>query len=89
MATRIVKIETIIKNQMQSYINQHGIEKDTKFSEEGNTISIVAPNRFGPGYVRIIFSNGQNWAANLSEKTPNKVCAAQRYTHLENFFSKK
>jgi len=88
MATRIVKQETIIKNKMQSFVDQNGFEKEISITEEGNFFYIMPPNRFGSGYIRLNLSTGEKWAANFSEKTPGKVCAPKRQAHLENFFSR-
>ena len=86
---RTLKPETIIKNQMQSYINQYGFDKNVETNTDGNRIFIDTPNRFcSCGFIRVVFANGENWLASLSEKNLGKVCAPKRQKHLENFFSK-
>lgn len=82
---RTLKPATSIKNQMQSFINTHGISSEIKsVQEDGSTVSIMPPNRFGSGYIRVITPDQQNWAADLG----NKSLRPSRQTHLENFYSK-
>jgi hypothetical protein len=66
-----IKIETQIKNQMEAFITSNGI-KDTDTTIDNNRFFLVAPNRFGPGYIRLITSTTV-WSANLNSKDPHKV----------------
>jgi hypothetical protein len=82
---RTLKPATQIKNQMQSFINKHGISEGIKNTQEGgSTVSIMPPGRFGPGYIRVITPDQQNWVADLGSKSLHP----SRQTHLENFYSK-
>ena len=66
-----VKIETTIKNQMESFISTNGI-KNIDTTIDGNRFFLVAPNHFGVGYIRLITSTTV-WSADLDAKNPGKV----------------
>ena len=82
---RTLKPETIIRKQMQSFIDANGIDEETKITtEDGNFFYIMPANRFGNGYIRLNLATGEKWAANFGDKTLHP----KRQKHLENFFSK-
>jgi len=82
---RTLKPETAIRKQMQSFIEEYGHDVEIKTAkEDGTKVFITPPNRFGPGYIRIITPNQENWAADFGEKSLHP----KRHKHLENFFSK-
>ena len=57
-----------MKNQMQAYLKEFGINTDTDTTlSTGERVLIVAPNRFGPGYIKVVTTNGV-WSADLNKK---------------------
>ncbi len=71
---KTIKIETTIKKLMESYISEFGISNNTDaVHTDGNRVFIIAPNHFGPGYIRVITAD-LVWSADLNKnqqvKTP-------------------
>ncbi len=57
-----------MKNQMQAYLKEFGINTDTDTTlSTGERVLIVAPNRFGPGYIKVVTTSGV-WSADLNKK---------------------
>ena len=78
---RILKPETTIRKQMQSFIDANGISEENKVTgDDGSIVYVMPPNRFGSGYIRLITTTGENWAADLGDK----ALYPKRNTYLEN-----
>jgi len=61
-----------MKNQMQAYLTQFGIQANTDTTlTTGERVLIVAPNRFGPGYIKVVTTSGV-WSADLNKA--GKLC---------------
>lgn len=66
---RTIKVETQVKKQMVSYVGTYG-KADTKtITPDGTKLQIVAPNRFGGGYILMVLPNGEVWSADFSTRT--------------------
>lgn len=88
MTTRTLKPSTVIKKRIQGYIGQYGLEHTTDVTlEEGVRLLIVPPNRFGPGYVKLVLpAEGCRWEAEFSRRTTGKLMEPKRHFVPELFF---
>lgn len=66
--------EKIMKSVAQAYLDTYGTSVGSDLVlGSGNIISIVAPNRFGPGYIRLIYPDtNEVWSADLDKN--QKAC---------------
>ena len=61
---------------MESFISTNGV-KDADLTIDGSRFFLVAPNRFGQGYIKYI-SNGEIWSADLKKSDPTKVTCVKQ-----------
>lgn len=66
---KTIKIETTIKNIMNSFLNENGINDADTTTSTNDRILVVAPNRFGYGYVTLVLKAGGVWNASFNKNT--------------------
>src|SRR5260221_13422885 len=60
----MANLSILIKAIMTNRVNFYGKVDTDATEEDGARVVIVAPNRFGPGYITLIM-NGEKWSAHF------------------------
>lgn len=72
--------ERTMKKVANTYLDVYGNSKDREVTlESGNKIVIVAPNRFGYGYMRLIFpASNEVWSSDFNKNGKIMNCHGEK-----------
>lgn len=79
---RTLKPETQIKNTIETLLNEQGL-KDFETVTPASHIFMVAPNRWGYGYI-VLFHQGQIWSADFNKDGKPRTPKLQNEFYLAN-----